>query len=65
MGSTAASQLQASAAQAVADMSSGRTQHDESPYVRHTPNNRPRIGEEKDMHSAPTPPHAENRPVAV
>ena len=62
MGSSAASQLQASAAQAVADMSGGRHQQDESAYSRgNNPNKRTRIGEETEVRSAPSqPPHADN-----
>jgi hypothetical protein len=62
MGSSAASQLQASAAQAV-DMSGGRSQQDEAAYSRgHNPNKRTRIGEDAETRSTPgQPPHAENR----
>ncbi|MCJ1461250.1 hypothetical protein MMC28_011632 [Mycoblastus sanguinarius] len=68
MGSSAASQLQASAAQAVADMGGSKHSHEESPYIRggNLPNKRTRIGEDTDMRSpSGPPPHAENRPVAV
>ena len=63
MGSSAASQLQASAAQAVADMSGGRNQQDEPPYSRgHNPNKRTRVGEDAETRSASgQPPRAENR----
>lgn len=63
MGSSAASQLQASAAQAVADMTGGRHQQDESPYTRgNNSNKRTRVGEDTEMRSAPgQPPHADNR----
>ena len=63
MGSSAASQLQASAAKAVADMSGGRQQQEESPYTRgNNPNKRTRVGEDTEMRSAPgQPPNADNR----
>ena len=67
MGSSAVSQLQASAAQAVADMNGNKQHQEESVYVRgNIPNNRVRAGEEPDAH--PTNgsiPHAENRSLAV
>ena len=67
MGSSAASQLQASAAQAVADMSGGRHQQDESAYSRgNIPNKRTRIGEETEVRSAPSqPPHADSRQSTI
>ena len=62
MGPTAASQLQASAAQAV-DMSGGRNQQDEAPYSRgNNPNKRTRVGEDSETRSAPgQPPHTDKR----
>ncbi|KAK4697766.1 AP-1-like transcription factor, partial [Lecanoromycetidae sp. Uapishka_2] len=64
MGSSAASQL-ASAAQTVSDIGGGRTQHDESPYQRHPPSNRPRGGEDAEMHKTTGSSHVENRRVAA
>ncbi len=63
MGSSAASQLQASAAQAVADMSGGRHQQDERPYSRGTNSSkRTRVGEDMEMRSAPSQPsHTDKR----
>ena len=67
MGSSAASQLQASAAQAVADMSGGRQQKDESPYSRgNNTNKRTRVGEDTELRSAPSqPPLADIRQSTV
>ena len=67
MGSSAANQLQVSAAQAVADMSGGRHQQDESAYSRGTnPNKRTRAVEETEIRSASSqPPHADNRQSTV
>lgn len=64
MGSSAVSQLQASAAQAVADMSGSRHQED-SPYTRNVNSKRPRVSDEPDLRPAAGPTHAEGRPVAV
>ena len=63
MGPSAASQLQASAVQAVADMSGSRNQQDESPFTRgNNPNTRTRAGEDTEMRSAPgQPPHPDDR----
>lgn len=63
MGSSAAGQLQASATQAVADMSGARHQQDETAYSRgNNPNKRTRVGEEADMRSGPSqPPHGDTR----
>ena len=67
MGSSAATQLQASAAQAVADMSGGRHQQDESPYSRgNNSNKRTRVGDDTETRSVPNqPPHADKRQSTV
>ncbi|KAK3171833.1 hypothetical protein OEA41_003917 [Lepraria neglecta] len=64
MGSSAVSQLQASAAQVVADMGGSRHQ-EESPHTRNMNNKRPRVGEETERRPATGPSHGENRSVAV
>ena len=52
MGSSAVSQLQASAAQAVADLGSNKHQHEDSPYMTAiVPMKRPRMNEAADMRS--------------
>ncbi|KAL6718324.1 transcriptional regulator [Lecanora helva] len=61
----AASQLQASAAQAVADLSGNRHPHDDSQYSRALSNKRPRIGEDPEIKPNASPGHVEKRPVAV
>ena len=63
MGSSAASQLQASAAQAVADMGGGRNPQDESPYNRASNSSkRTRAGEDTETRSVPgQPPHPDHR----
>lgn len=63
MGSSAANQLQASAAQAVADMGGSRSQHDESQYPRGLPNKRPRVDGDPEIKTDAEPGHAEARPV--
>jgi len=52
MGSSAVSQLQASAAQAVADLGGNKHQHEEGPYMTgNPPLKRPRMNEPGDMRS--------------
>ena len=52
MGSSAVSQLQASAAQAVADLGGNKHQHEEGPYMTgNSPLKRPRMNEPGDMRS--------------
>lgn len=67
MGSSAASQLQASAAQAVADMSGSRHQQDEAAFSRgNNSNKRTRVGEESELRSPTSqPPRADNRQSTV
>ncbi len=52
MGSSAVSQLQASAAQAVADLGGNKHQHEEGPYMTgNPPMKRARLNEPADMRS--------------
>ena len=52
MGSSAVSQLQASAAQAVADLGGNKHPHEEGPYMTgNPPPKRPRMNDPTDMRS--------------
>ena len=68
MAPNAVSQLQASAAQAVADLGSGKHQHEEAAYLTGNdyPTKRQRTSDDGDMERTGGPMHPESRPsVAV